>query len=298
MTGLVCKTDYRVRVRAYGDETNIAAEWGSPSESVSGRTGTCVAPTFGSASYSFSVRDDAETERVVGTIAASGSLGVDDAVTYAVTEGNDDGYFALDESTGEITVAAALTELAGTTYTLTVEAEDESGGAATVPVTITVEKNCSSGTAVPSPTATMAATQTPTSDAIPTPAPLPDLVIEIAVRLKSNPRIEWGDGCIVSSSANLPFHIGEITARVSNVGGGDAGSFTVQLNDAVIETVDGLRAGASATLVVSTSLRSENVAVVDADSSIDESDESNNTAETFIPVPTLVPPAPTCTPSR
>ena len=149
---------------------------------------------------------------------------------------------------------------------------------------------------LPSPTATMAATQTPTSDAMPTPAPLPDLVVEIAVRLKSNPSIMWGDECIVSSSANLPFHIGEITARVSNVGGGDAGSFTVQLNEAVTETVDGLRAGASATLVVSTSLRSENVAVVDAGSSIDESDESNNTAETFLPVPTIVP-LPTCTPS-
>ena len=150
---------------------------------------------------------------------------------------------------------------------------------------------------LPSPTATMAATQTPTSDATPAPAPLPDLVVEVAVRLKSNPSIMWGDGCIVSSSANLPFHIGEITARVSNVGGGDAGSFTVQLNEAVTETVDGLRAGASATLVVSTSLRSENVAVVDAGSSIDESDESNNTAETFLPVPTIVP-LPTCTPSR
>ena len=149
---------------------------------------------------------------------------------------------------------------------------------------------------LPSPTATMAATQTPTSDTIPTPAPLPDLVIEIAVRLKSNPSIEWGDGCIVSSSATLPFHVGEVTARVSNVGGGDAGSFTVQLNNAVTEMVNGLRAGASATLVVSTSLRSENVAVVDADSSIDESDESNNIAEIFMPVPTLVPPAPTCTP--
>ena len=148
---------------------------------------------------------------------------------------------------------------------------------------------------MPDQTEISAATQTPTSDSTPTPAPLPDLVIEIAVRLKSNPSIEWGDGCIVSSSATLPFHVGEVTARVGNVGGGDAGSFTVQLNNAVTEMVDGLRAGASATLVVSTSLRSENVAVVDADSSIDESDESNNTAETFMPLPTIVPP-PTCTP--
>ena len=147
----------------------------------------------------------------------------------------------------------------------------------------------------PSPTETPAVAQTPTSASTPTPTPLPDLVIEIEARLKSNPDIEWGDGCILSSSASLPFHVGELTARISNVGGGDAGSFTVQLNNNVTEPVDGLRAGASATMVVSTSLRSENVAVVDAGSSIDEEDESNNTAATIIPVPTIAPP-PTCTP--
>ena len=151
---------------------------------------------------------------------------------------------------------------------------------------------------LPSPTATMAATQTPTSDAIPTPASLPDSVIAIEARLKSNPSIAWDGSCTVSSSANLPFHIGEITAHFSNVGRGDAGSFTVQLNNAVTETVDGLKAGASATVVVSTSIRIENLAVVDAASSVDESDESNNTAESFLPVPTLVPPGPTCTPSH
>ena len=63
-----------------------------------------------------------------------------------------------------------------------------------------------------------AVTQTPTSENTPTPAPLPDLVIAIEVRLKSNPSIEWGDGCVVSSSASLPFHVGELTARVRNVG--------------------------------------------------------------------------------
>ena len=48
----------------------------------------------------------------------------------------------------------------------------------------------------------------------------------------------------------------------------------------------------------STSARGEYVIVVDAGSSIDESDELNNTVEAVIPVPTLVPPAPTCTPSH
>ena len=139
------------------------------------------------------------------------------------------------------------------------------------------------------------ATPTPTSDSAAQPTPLPDLVIAIEARLKSNPGIVWEDGCIVSSGATLPFHVVEITAHVRNVGGGDAGSFTVRLNDAVTVTVDGLKAGASTTVVVSMSARSKYVAVVDADSSIEESDESNNTTETLIPIPTVVP-LPTCTP--
>ena len=91
-------------------------------------------------------------------------------------------------------------------------------------------------TPVPDQTEASAATQTPTSDSTPTPTPLPDLVIAIEARLKSNPGIVYGDGCIVSSSANLPFHVSEITAHVRNVGGGDAGSFTVQLNNFNTET--------------------------------------------------------------
>ena len=150
-------------------------------------------------------------------------------------------------------------------------------------------------TSSPSPTETLAATQAPILESTPTLTPLPDLVVQIKALLKSNPDIEWGDGCMLSSSWGAPFHVSEITAHVRNVGSGDAGSFTVELNNFVTETVDGLKAGASATVVVSTSARSENVAVVDPDSSIDEADESNNTAQTFMPVPTLVPP-PTCTP--
>ena len=150
-------------------------------------------------------------------------------------------------------------------------------------------------TSVPDQTGASDATQIPTSDSTPTSTPLPDLVIEIEARLKSNPDIVYGDGCIASSSARLSPHVGEVTAHVRNVGGGDAGSFTVQLNNFNTETVDGLKAGASTTVVLSESARSENVAVVDAGSSIDEGDESNNTAEAFIPVPTIAPP-PTCTP--
>ena len=165
-------------------------------------------------------------------------------------------------------------------------------------------------TPFPTPTVTPLPTSTPTVTPLPTPTPtvtpapnreplptlLPDLVISLEVRLISNPNIVWGDGCIVSSSSSSHFLVSEFTVHVRNVGGGDAGSFTVRLNNADTITLDGLKAGEDATLVVPGAARSENLAVVDADLSVDESDESNNTSETFIPVPTLVPPAPTCTP--
>ena len=125
--------------------------------------------------------------------------------------------------------------------------------------------------------------------------PLPDLVIAIEAQLKSNPDVVWGDDCIDTSRGTFPLHVSEVTAHIRNVGSGDAGSFTVQLNDAATEAVDGLKAGASTTTVFSASVRSEHVAVVDAGSSISESDESNNTAQTFMLVPTIAP-SPTCTP--
>ena len=114
--------------------------------------------------------------------------------------------------------------------------------------------------------------------------------------MKPNPAIVWGDGCTISSAGALSFHVAEVTVHVRNVGGGDAGSFTVRLNNSATEIVDVLKAGEHATLVFTTWAGSEHIAVVDADFFIEESDESNNTVETFIAVPTLVPP-PTCTPS-
>ena len=141
VTGLVCKTDYRVRVRAYGNGSTYAAAWGPPSPVLATPAGACVPPTFGAASYAFAIVHDSEVGTAVGSVSATGSKGADDTVTYAITEGNEDGTFALDESTGEITAAVSLTGLAGTTLTMTVEAEDESGGAATVTMPVRVTLN-------------------------------------------------------------------------------------------------------------------------------------------------------------
>ena len=149
----------------------------------------------------------------------------------------------------------------------------------------------------PNPTETPASTQTPTPNGTLTSMALPDLIVGIEARLKSNPAIVWGDGCIVSSGGAVTFHVVEATVHVRNVGSGDAGSFTVRLNNDATEIVDVLKAGAHTTLLFSTWASSEHIAMVDADFSIEESDESNNTVETFLLVPTLVPPAPTCKPS-
>ena len=59
-------------------------------------------------------------------------------MTYSIAGGDDDGKFDIDESTGEITLPGTLDYLAVPTYTLTVQASDESGGTATVTVEVAV----------------------------------------------------------------------------------------------------------------------------------------------------------------
>ncbi len=135
--GLSCWSGYQLRVRAYGDGTTHAGEWSAPSASVVSMTGQCVPPTFGAASYSFSLHGDADVGTVVGSVSATGSV-TGDTVTYSITGGEEGGNFAIDESTGEITVAGDLSSFVGTSIVLTVEATDTSGGSATVTATVNV----------------------------------------------------------------------------------------------------------------------------------------------------------------
>ena len=55
-------------------------------------------PTFGAASYAFSVAEDAAVAAAVGTVKATGTG--DAGVSHSITAGNDAGAFALDASTG------------------------------------------------------------------------------------------------------------------------------------------------------------------------------------------------------
>ena len=76
---------------------------------------------FEEAEYDFSVMEDAEVGRVVGTVEATDPDA--DTLTYSITEGNSDGRFSIDGRSGEITVAGSLDMETTPTYTLTVEAE-------------------------------------------------------------------------------------------------------------------------------------------------------------------------------
>ena len=108
-------------------------------------------PAFVTASYDFSVSDDAAVGDSVGTVSTTDPDG-GDTVTYAITAGNDDGDFAIDSGRGEITVAAALDREATSSYTLTVEASDGVGGSGTATVNIAVvEPPCTNGTTIRDP---------------------------------------------------------------------------------------------------------------------------------------------------
>ena len=63
------------------------------------------APAFGSATYSFSVAEDASTAAIVGTVSATDAD--NDSLTYTIEAGNGDAKFSI-SSAGAITTAGAL----------------------------------------------------------------------------------------------------------------------------------------------------------------------------------------------
>ena len=75
-----------------------------------------------------------------------------DTLTYSITAGNDEGYFAIDSNTGNITTTQ--TNIPAGTYTITVQVDDGNGGTATADVTITVTASTTPALYCPSPYST------------------------------------------------------------------------------------------------------------------------------------------------
>lgn len=93
-----------------------------------------AAPTISPAS--FSVAEDAANGTVVGTPTASDPEG--GALTWTIQSGNSSGKFAINSSTGQITVASALGDyLRNPSYSLVVRVTDAAGLYAEATITIT-----------------------------------------------------------------------------------------------------------------------------------------------------------------
>ncbi len=75
-----------------------------------------------------------------------------DTLTYSITAGNANSYFAIDSNTGNITTTQ--TNIPAGTYTITVQVDDGNGGTATATVTITVTASTTPALYCPSPYST------------------------------------------------------------------------------------------------------------------------------------------------
>ncbi len=133
---LECGTAYQFRVSAYGSGTVYAAAWGEPSAVLVAETAVCTVPSFDEESYAATVPENAPMGGFVVTVSATDPNW--DTLSYSIAGGNADGTFAVDGSTGAITVARTLDRTAMPVHTLTVEADDGNGNTASVSVEITV----------------------------------------------------------------------------------------------------------------------------------------------------------------
>ncbi|QQL45417.1 DUF6288 domain-containing protein [Sulfuriroseicoccus oceanibius] len=109
----------------------VAPDWSTP-------------PTL--ADVTFSVAEDAAIGAEVGTVSGSDS-DIGDTLTYAITAGNAGGAFALDASSGVLTVASALDHETTPSYALTVSVTDADENVTTAAVTVNVTNAYESPTA-------------------------------------------------------------------------------------------------------------------------------------------------------
>ncbi len=122
--GPLCGRTYEFSLWAYGDGETYDAKFGRRTDFVQVETPACnIPPRFEQSTYSFSVSEDASVGAAVGAVVASDPDESGDVV-HTITAGNEDGKFAIDEDTGEMTVDGTLDHGATPAYTLTVEASD------------------------------------------------------------------------------------------------------------------------------------------------------------------------------
>ena len=130
-----CQTqEYRIAAR--GNGRTYSAEWSDYSDGVSVRTTACNAPQFGASTYRSTLQEDAYVGDAVASALATNLAGT--TISYSITGGNNAGQFAIDSSSGAITVAGLLDYETTRSHVLTVQATGSTGATATAAVTVTV----------------------------------------------------------------------------------------------------------------------------------------------------------------
>ena len=132
ITPLDASSEYEVQVRALNGET--PSGW---SPAGSGTTGTPnAAPTFANNTEARSVAENTGSGENVGAVVTATDAN-SDTLEYSL-EGTDASSFEIDSASGQIQTQSALDHETKSSYSVTVKADDNNGGSATVPVTITV----------------------------------------------------------------------------------------------------------------------------------------------------------------
>lgn len=96
------------------------------------------APAFGAAVYEFTIPENSASGMPVGQVNAT-ELDTSQLVTHQIVAGNSANHFAIDSSTGMISVAGALDFESQQTYSLLVEAKDDAEPALSVTVPVTIQ---------------------------------------------------------------------------------------------------------------------------------------------------------------
>ena len=126
---------------ATGDSTAGTLTWGVGSQPWSSGDELMLRfrnppPVFSQDSYTFSIPESHPTFSILGRVEATDSDG--EAILYVITSGRDGGRFDIDGWLGDILLIRGLDYESTSSYELTVEARDPSGGKDTATVTIEI----------------------------------------------------------------------------------------------------------------------------------------------------------------
>ncbi|ELU10534.1 hypothetical protein CAPTEDRAFT_218221, partial [Capitella teleta] len=98
------------------------------------------APELSDASFSVNENVASDGSIVLGTMTAT-DVDVGQSKTYSILSGNDDGHFAIDSNTGEISVVGNLDHEGTAQYSLTVQVTDDGSPALSDTATVTIDVN-------------------------------------------------------------------------------------------------------------------------------------------------------------